>query len=297
METPVVAASPRAYNTQMPAKTRTARSASVALPSGRLVHLRLWPGHGTPIVVLHGLLDSSDGWTDVCRDVPNPCVAVDLPGFGRSDLPARPRVSAYAEDVAYALELLGVRRFVLLGHSFGGAVATAVAELLPARVAELVLLAPAGFGRNRLAEAVVLPGVRGVVERLLPRTRRHRAAVAAAYTLTHANMDAVDAAMMEAVTRTVGRLSNRGFHRRRVAYRGPVTVVWGSRDRVVPASHLGGVTTAFPHVRPLIWDGMGHHPQRERRPELLSLVCRSCQDGATVTRPAPLRVAPSAVTA
>lgn len=65
--------------------------------------------------------------------------------------------------------------------------------------------------------------------------------------------------------------------------------MWGNRDRVIPASHLGGVTTAFPQVRPLIWDGMGHHPQRERRPELLSLVRMSCMDTSPVTLDPPAR--------
>lgn len=49
----------------------------------------------------------------------------------------------------------------------GGAVATALAELMPERVAGLVLLAPAGFGRIHLAEAVSLPGVRHVVQATL----------------------------------------------------------------------------------------------------------------------------------
>ena len=79
------------------------------------------------------------------------CYAVDLPGFGDSDRPTRNRMSAYAEDVQGALAATEVHDFTLVGHSLGGAVATALAERLRDDVTALVLMAPAGFGR------IVLP--------------------------------------------------------------------------------------------------------------------------------------------
>ena len=66
------------------------------------------------------------------------------------------------------LAALDVHDFTLVGHSLGGAVATALAERLRDDVAALVLIAPAGFGRIHLAEAIQLPGVRTVVRHGLP---------------------------------------------------------------------------------------------------------------------------------
>jgi pimeloyl-ACP methyl ester carboxylesterase len=91
-----------------------------------------------------------------------PCWAVDLPGFGDSDCPRRNRISAYVEDVRTALAALEVHDFTLVGHSLGGAVATGLAERLGDDVAALVLIAPTGFGRIHLAEAIQLPGVRNL---------------------------------------------------------------------------------------------------------------------------------------
>jgi pimeloyl-ACP methyl ester carboxylesterase len=74
-------------------------------------------------------------------------------------------------------------------------------------------------------------------------------------------------------------LSERAFHRRRVGYGGPVTVLWGDRDRLVPPRHRDGVRTAFPHAELLLWSRMGHHPQRERPGELLALLDQDAGEG------------------
>ncbi|MEA2991032.1 MAG: hypothetical protein QOG83_3743 [Alphaproteobacteria bacterium] len=71
-------------------------------------------------------------------------ILIDRPGHGWS---ARPQSDDYAsparqaELVAGALEQLGVRRAILIGHSWGGAFATAYALAFPERTAGLVLLA------------------------------------------------------------------------------------------------------------------------------------------------------------
>src|SRR5437763_11223194 len=144
------------------------RALNVHIGAGRRLTAREWPGREPAIVLLHGLLDSAPGWRDLALAGGHRCVAFDLPGFGGSALPRRACLDAYADDVAAAIAARRLGRFVLVGHSLGGAVATAVAERLGPDVAALVLLAPAGFGRIPVAEALALPGVRSVVGRALP---------------------------------------------------------------------------------------------------------------------------------
>ncbi len=258
---------------------------SVTLPEGRRLTGRAWRGHGAPLVLLHGLFDSSEGWCDLAGRSARPCVAIDLPGFGGSDLPVGQRIDCYADDVAFALDELRVRRATLVGHSLGGAVAAAVAERSP-RIASLVLLAPAGFGRIRLAEALTAPVVRDVATLALPLALINPLAVTAAYAafVAHGRLperELVDRLRWRARrapqgvrAATIALAAAGRDERRPLAFSGPVGALWGTKDALVPTHHADGVRTALPQAELEFWPGMGHHPQRERPAELADFVER-----------------------
>jgi pimeloyl-ACP methyl ester carboxylesterase len=80
---------------------------TLALSDGRRLCLRRWasPGAGgDPIVVLHGLLDSSEGWGPLAERLRREQIAFDLPGFGYSDVPRRGSFAGYAGDIAEAVD-------------------------------------------------------------------------------------------------------------------------------------------------------------------------------------------------
>ena len=86
----------------------------------------------TPLLLIHGLAGSTAWWDSV---VPMPApnfriVRVDLKGHGKSPSPRQGYDTAtQARRVAAALDRLGISRFSIVGHSTGGYVATALAEL------------------------------------------------------------------------------------------------------------------------------------------------------------------------
>ena len=100
---------------------------------------------GLPVVLLHGLAVSHRYLMPTASRlaVRRPVVVPDLPGFGRSDRPTGAYdVRRHAEHLAAWLDLRGLGRICLLGHSFGAEVAARLAVLRPGMVAALVLAAP-----------------------------------------------------------------------------------------------------------------------------------------------------------
>jgi pyruvate dehydrogenase E2 component (dihydrolipoamide acetyltransferase) len=282
---------------------RAADVSEVPIGRGRRLRVRRWAGSGRPLVLLHGLLDDSMGWAQLAQDTHRPCIAIDLPGFGGSSLPQLPRIGSYAADVAAGLRRLEIGDCTIVGHSLGGAVAAAVAPRTDA-VAALALLAPAGFGRIRISEAVTLPGVIDVAERALPLALLNPLVCVAAYSTFVAhrqlpNRDLVDRlrrrawhsgpgvrAAVEAIAHA-GR-DPRGFTRRPIGFSGPVAALWGEHDALVSRSHIPALQRALPQAHVETWAGMGHHPQRERPAELATFI----EQHAGSARRAPRRRRP-----
>jgi pimeloyl-ACP methyl ester carboxylesterase len=73
-------------------------------------------------------------------------VSVDLRGHGESDKPQGPYpIAAYADDLVYMIEHLGLEKVVAVGHSSGGMTVLQLAAAYPDRVAAIVMVAPAPF--------------------------------------------------------------------------------------------------------------------------------------------------------
>ena len=100
------------------------------------------------LVFLHGFGGQAGQWHYQLQEflIENRVIALDLRGHGLSDQPARGyEMERILGDLESALEVLKVKgNFVLIGHSFGGAIATEYALEHPKQVERLVLIATPG---------------------------------------------------------------------------------------------------------------------------------------------------------
>ncbi len=98
-------------------------------------------GHGTALVFIHGFPLDRTLWAQqrVALASRARCIAIDLPGFGESDVIAGATMSSYAAAVMSLLDQLGIERAALCGMSMGGYVAMACWREYADRVAGLVL--------------------------------------------------------------------------------------------------------------------------------------------------------------
>ena len=113
--------------------------AELGLPRGR-------PGAEPAVVLIHGASGNMEDMRLALGEKlaeSHRVILIDRPGQGWSSRPAGDIFASparQAEVVAEALEQLGVRRAILVGHSWGGAFATSYALAFPDRTAGLVLL-------------------------------------------------------------------------------------------------------------------------------------------------------------
>lgn len=101
------------------------------------------PADGLPVVTLHGHPGSAETWDAVaaalCDAGGYRVIAVTQRGYGRSSRIGPYTLDTYAADVLGLVAALGLSRFVLVGHSMGGTVASLAAARSPAGLRGLVL--------------------------------------------------------------------------------------------------------------------------------------------------------------
>jgi pimeloyl-ACP methyl ester carboxylesterase len=124
-------------------------TACASRPAAERLHVQTaGSGRGVPVLLVHGNTGNLTQWNAQIEHLRTSrrVVALDLRGMGRS-APAPDgdySLDAFVSDVLAAADRTRLKRFVLVGHSFGGTVAGRFAERYPERLAGLVLVDAAG---------------------------------------------------------------------------------------------------------------------------------------------------------
>lgn len=132
---------------------------TLELETGRLSYVQL--GSGRDVVYLHGALTTSTEGIIALGATFAPHVrltAFDRPGHGSSDpVPDGGSIWTQATLITEAMSRLGLHRPIVIGHSFGAAVALAIALQTPTLVEGIVVLGPIAFPELRPELAIFGP--------------------------------------------------------------------------------------------------------------------------------------------
>lgn len=243
----------------------------------------------TPLVALThlgGNLDSFDPEVVDPLAADRRVVLVGYSGVGASDGPLRDSIEDMAVDVIAVIRALGFERVDLLGLSMGGMVAQEIADRVPGSVEHLVLAGsgPAGGpGLTRLPGIMIRGILRGILTRTDPtvllfftRTRNGRRA-AAAYRSRLArrviDRDApVALRVFRAQLRAVHRWGDRPWSPAPSAFSGPVLVVHGDSDRMVPAANAETLRDRYPQATVRRFPDSGHGVVSQNRTDIVTAV-------------------------
>ncbi|WP_375481878.1 alpha/beta fold hydrolase [uncultured Jatrophihabitans sp.] len=241
------------------------------------------------VLLLHGLASDSETWDRALEPLAARgfrVLALDLIGHGRSDKPDTSyELAELAASVKAFLDAVGVESATLCGHSWGGAIAMAVASEYPATVDALVLVSAGGLGREvhpllRAAALPVAPYVLRAATR--PRLRRwyNHPRVHRALRLTEDNLvnlrragralgDPNGQSSFFASLRgviEVGGQRGSFIDMGRLSAERPTLLLWTEGDPVIPVAHARAAHAHLPGSRLVVLPGGGHEPHR-RDPE------------------------------
>lgn len=279
------------------AKAQTAPEGGfIDLPGGRIHAIVM--GQGPDLVMIHGANGNARDFSfDLMARMADEfrVIALDRPGFGFSDDFGGPQSPlAQADILRAAVQRLDVRDPVLMGHSYGGAVALAWALRGGDDVAGLTLLAPVShpwpgnlglwyrLSNSALGRAVLLPAI----ARLAPQAAVERALegvfapdpVPEGY-LDHLGFDltmrasqlSLNAAQVNALRPHVAAMAP-GYP----ALTLPIEVVHGTRDKTVGLSiHSELLAQEVATARLTRLDGVGHMPHHSRPEQIADAIRRT----------------------
>jgi len=246
-------------------------------------------GEGPPLVFVHGLIERWTQWVEQLSVFASShrVIAMDLPGFGDSPMPAEKiSISGYARTIERLLEVLEIGAAAFVGHSMGGFTSVELAINFPERVSRLVLVSPAGLSTynnpRNLWLVAQMRRFKRVVNPYHARVGKHAALFAGRPRLrllepttnvVARHSDRLPAPFVEEFVRGLGApgyiegmqaIFDYDYRDRLGEIACPTMIVWGDRDRVVTARDADLYERLIPNARKAIFEDTGHMAMIER---------------------------------
>ena len=252
---------------------------------GARVHYQEFGERSNPtLLLIHGYTASLYVWKTVApmlADGGFHVIALDLLGFGYSEKPSwfDYSITSQARMVARFMNRIGIGRAVVIGSSYGGAVAATLALDYAERVEKLVLVDTVCNDSLKNHPILKLAAIPGIGEALAPfiidsrayQRRRMRG------TLSPANHDLITDERVEGILRPLTAAdahhsllaTSRNWHANRIEQDAhlinqPTLILWGEDDRVIPVDDGHNLHESILNSRLVVFRNCGHLPQEEK---------------------------------
>ncbi len=233
-------------------------------------------GSGPLLLLVHGLGAHIGRWSQTIEDLSADyrVMAVDLPGFGKSDKGHESySIRFYARILRELIEKLDLKALTLIGHSLGGATVLRYLIEDPGPVVRVGVVAPAGI---RIPQHRVLRTIAGFMLRSpFARSMLAKSLERCAVQRTDAVLDMIFHAqglpddpewklIRHTLQNAAANLMHFTVHGELAVIRTPMLVVWGEDDTLLPADLALKIHKEVPLARLAIIPECGHYPMLEQ---------------------------------
>lgn len=231
-------------------------------------------GQGEPVVILHGWGMSSFYWLPISKKLAQNnfrAIAIDLPGSGESSAPkAVWGNDEYADFILNFLNQIGIEKFNLIGHSFGGALAIKIAAGHPEKVNKVILCDAAFIRGERLNfRQKISKFLAGIAPGFIKKLPGHQYLEKAVYRLAGVTDYYQSSGIMRDIFKKV---INEDASDLAAQIKKSCLIIWGEKDLATPLSDgiilnnlvMGSQLKIIPEV--------GHNPYRKKPDEFFEAV-------------------------
>lgn len=252
------------------------------------------------MILIHGFAASNLVWSKVFLELAAAgfrVIAPDLPGYGYSGKPRQLdyTIASQARMVHSLIRQLGINGALLVGSSYGGAIAATIALDHPSLVDRLIMVGavtnnkPTRYLLMRLFGSPIIGDILSplmVGSRRLLRLRMKRVYDRHAWELDERRVDARHlplrtAGAHRAIIRTVRRWDAERVAREAHLITQPTLVLWGDCDREVPLEDGERLQQEIPDSRLIVFRECGHLPQEEYPEAFTKILSEFCLNSAT----------------
>lgn len=249
--------------------------------NGLKVHYEI-RGEGKEVLVLHGWGANIGTCGSIINQLSNhfKVIALDFPGFGESQEPQSVWGTAeYGELVRQFLDALGVRKPILIGHSFGGRVIAYLAGKLKVRAHKIVLIDSAGIkpkrGLSYYYRVYSFKLMKNTVKLLFSEEKSGK--IIAKARSKHGSMDYRSASgiMRSVLVKTV----NEDMRQYLPEISAPVLLIWGENDADTPVSDGKLMEKLIPDAGLVVLKNAGHFSYLDKAHEFNIIVDHFLREG------------------
>ena len=228
-------------------------------------------GEGDVVLLLHGWGGEAASFQPVFEWLAHShkVYALDLPGFGKSQVPPTAwNTSNYAQFVIAFLEKFRIPKAHFIAHSFGGRISIIVSAEYPEKVDKLILVDSAGIKPRRTTKYYLRVGL-AKIGKSLRRCGKYGTLIADAVSVRAGSKDYQNAGDMRA---TLVKVVNQDLRSLLPQITAPTLLIWGEDDKDTPVSFGQIMEKEIPDAGLVVLKEAGHFSYLDQFPQFCRIV-------------------------